>query len=750
MSLEDVITGVDLSSTDLSNQAFSMLFGQEWWNVAGRSADIATGPLLPMLGTVNSLLLLGVGAMAIYQIILAATGTASGTLGGSLNNFWWPLRVGFGFSMTAPLIKGLSAFQIILLACVGWSSTLANTLYDTVIANLAESKFTITSAAPPPHMRMEGQDIAQTLLNGIVTQVYMNEMIKDLAKAQQDNESSTVVPTWKYTKIFTTTYSEPSSTAAAMGEEDPEENGKYVLRFTVPPNEGLADDALGGFDVPGIKGQYIPVAKVNAINMMCSVVGPIALKIVNGTYDPKTDEGWLADAITVYNNTMLNAFSKLNANYKDAGLDKDIASFKKEAKSLGWFAAGAFHLKIISLRQKAMEQVYTPVKLIPMDTTSVTLFAEGTEYNEYTGKMAAAEKSFGNEPNPSKPGKSIKDTFKDGDYTEWVQDILYVFSGRIAVQHLLTRLETEDPVLVFADYGHIALDAGMAIWAGGLGYAAGLAGGWGWCQSLAGKIVGAVTVGATNAAVGAAEGGWRYIAAWLRLLLAGMFIVAVVFAYIFPSMPVIYWSLAMCGFMLLVVEMMVAAPFWAAAHAWSSKDEGFAGELGKRGYLQFLEIFFRPPLYIIGFFVILTTMQAMSFVIARLVETFFNAYASSGISWTMGWVTNFSMAIIIGSMYVYMFHFLCTEGYSNLPRKVIRWIGGDGNTLGAAEHSKKMHNTMVGGVQKAGEGNLALPKQGLGKGKEKSTGSSEGTPKNMPGAVSVGNKVMRKAGIKKP
>lgn len=159
----------------------------------------------------------------------------------------------------------------------------------------------------------------------------------------------------------------------------------------------------------------------------------------------------------------------------------------------------------------------------------------------------------------------------------------------------------------------------------------------------------------------------------------------------------------MVGFVLLVVEAMVAAPFWAAAHAVSVSEAGLPGELGRRGYFQLLEILFRPPLYVIGFFVIFMIEGAMAWMVARIFEIYYNNYAAAEVG-SMGLISNLFFLLILCGLFMYMYYYLCSEGYSALPRKVIRWIGGEGQTLGAAQNAEKLRAMLVGGINSGGAG----------------------------------------------
>jgi len=63
--------------------------------------------------------------------------------------------------------------------------------------------------------------------------------------------------------------------------------------------------------------------------------------------------------------------------------------------------------------------------------------------------------------------------------------------------------------------------------------------------------------------------------------------------------------------LILVLEAVVAAPVWIAAHAMP-EGEGIAGEHGRRGYMMLINILLRPSLMVIGFFLSIVLISAFS------------------------------------------------------------------------------------------------------------------------------------------
>ena len=62
-----------LAETDLGNIVFSKLFGEGWWDITTRGADVFSGPLLPRIESLNWVL---AGAVALLTLYNAKIGRA--------------------------------------------------------------------------------------------------------------------------------------------------------------------------------------------------------------------------------------------------------------------------------------------------------------------------------------------------------------------------------------------------------------------------------------------------------------------------------------------------------------------------------------------------------------------------------------------------------------------------------------------------------------------------------------------------
>src|SRR5690606_6971815 len=80
----------------------------------------------------------------------------------------------------------------------------------------------------------------------------------------------------------------------------------------------------------------------------------------------------------------------------------------------------------------------------------------------------------------------------------------------------------------------------------------------------------------------------------MLLMLGGLML-----AFYVPLIPYIAWLVALIKWLVMVVENVLAAPIWAAAHI--HPDGGEMSGKGGPGYFIILSTFLRPSLMVFGF-----------------------------------------------------------------------------------------------------------------------------------------------------
>lgn len=192
------------------------------------------------------------------------------------------------------------------------------------------------------------------------------------------------------------------------------------------------------------------------------------------------------------------------------------------------------------------------------------------------------------------------------------------------------------------------------------------------------------------------------------MLAAATFLFAegLVVGFIIPSLPAMILIAAVVGWLFLVVELLVAAPIWAVAHAYA-EGEGFAPQQASYGYGAMIGVLMRPvaivfgfafSFYIIGIACWFASMALGTFLSGMLADVDIGPGAFVGIS-----------AIIVSTLFMVIRYTL--RMITHLPDNLPRWMGGQGNNVGDAAAAESANAGAERGAGQAGRGVFALRQQ---------------------------------------
>ena len=191
----------------------------------------------------------------------------------------------------------------------------------------------------------------------------------------------------------------------------------------------------------------------------------------------------------------------------------------------------------------------------------------------------------------------------------------------------------------------------------------------------------------------------KYISFALFTVFLPLLLYGLALAYYLPAIPFIRWISALVGWIILVVEALVAAPLWLCAHALPD-GEGAAGQHGKRGYFLLLGILIRPPLMVCGFFAAVILMNVVGRMLGAGFEMFVGGTMQTKI---IGITGTFSMLVILGIVVIMTANkFFSLIHY--LPEHVTNWIGQQFHALGEKEDQAGVKNVFVGSTNAVSSG----------------------------------------------
>lgn len=771
---------------DLSNAVLSRLFGASWDYIVGGQGDPISrimnelvdstfdgkfasaktsyaGLIVSILGVLNAAAMAYVAVAIIYMwgIFAVTTAHEGNKLGGSIyNSLWVPVRHACAFSLTVPVLNGLSLMQVAIIACMGLSINFANAVWDASGKYILEHAHTGIINSSTPMFENEARNMIPTMFEAAVIQqieVYEknssdieksldiagveaarrrpphgavdveikrldyiipgDERFHDLknfgafyVKRDQDKGEAFIsvvppagvpasnfggiridYPTLEKTKegglatpqpgsfgqtqyesiygdFSIATYSEPKDKYYQLKKELAEkriagvENLWKKIYF-------LAARYLASRSSTGGAGCVTPLKdKEHPMNMGC--INEIKNEALAYTND--AIEQYLREINAETSALVKKAIEDESGPIKDA-LRKAIDADPDTGSKHGWMSAGLFTFMLASLQKKIDDTVLGQiVTTAPERAGNLKRDSSNPVWNFFGGKDNLAD-GLGDQ---SKLGLQRAGRFaasamgsthyiaesgavsESSKLTELGMEILkrFLFSsdgvgttnrgGMLGT--VLNYFTVYDPIVAVQSIGDRLLDIVPAVFVAG---------------TLADFISGSF-IGAGAASI---------------ITIAGL-----VFAFVVPITPVVFWMKALLSWLFMVVEAMVAAPFWACTHALP-EGPGFAGQHARRGYLMLLDIIIRPCLLVLGAVFSIAMIQAAGWMFSVIFNTWFVNIAGSFI--TIGIMADITFSILVVSTMYYVSYTIFTKGVNYLPERVLYWCGGtSGSGLRDEEH----------------------------------------------------------------
>lgn len=173
------------------------------------------------------------------------------------------------------------------------------------------------------------------------------------------------------------------------------------------------------------------------------------------------------------------------------------------------------------------------------------------------------------------------------------------------------------------------------------------------------------------------------VASWLGRL-------AFYFGVFLPSLPYTIFMVSVVGWVLAVLQSVIAAPLWAVMHM--TPDRTFIGSQ-TQGYLLLLSLFIRPALIVTGLFAAMLVANPVIGYISKAFWAMYHANVTSAES--LGWFIEFlqwkNWLIMYGFVLLPVMYMIF--GLSQiLPDTVLRWIGAGISPMGETQATEQMRS----------------------------------------------------------
>lgn len=657
-----------LLKTDASKQFLDALLGQGW-ETFGQSlgGSQAAELMLQIFAAFNLVALALLSAFFIWIMAIAVAGTAHEGVpfGKKFSSLWMPLRCVMAMGALAPIFKGLSIFQIALLACIGWSINLGNHVWDLGVDYFVEHGGQITVQAPDQNVT-KYSSIANGTLTSLTRQYYL-----------RDRRGLNVQPggQWQYSENLITRGGE--STFFFNG------NAGKITIDCINPSDALCAGKRSAVD-PAIASLHDVAARLADPNVPASDIDPTALY----------------NAANIIN---ANILSGLQSYAKQGQLQAKLKDFQDLAGQYGWFIAGSSYWSISWINQETRAAMYSGITYSAPEWTDSEwdamthgLHDAGAVEQRLENYIATAYANRrGITDTTASPSVTDEENVAEIVISKIKNEFNNMIGGNI-IEITLQYLGNNDPIMALSNIGD---------------YFIGIA------EALFGAIFAVSAIPVLSKLI-ASEGITVFLAFTVILPLA---LYGIVLAYYLPAIPFIRWVSALCGWIILIVESLIAAPLWICAHALPEGD-GAAGQHGRRGYMLFLAILIRPPLMVAGFFCAVVLLNVLGRLVGTGFELIFSGMSQAKV---MGLVGSVSMSIILGAVIIMAANkFFSLIHY--LPEHVTNWIGQQLHSLGEKEDQAGTKTVIAGSTNAISESSREAHQRVKAKGRGGNGGNEDG------------------------
>lgn len=689
----------DVSKTQFLDKMFGGLTGS------------GSDPLLSLFETFNTGVLVIGGILVFYTIIAGTLSTAHDgeMLGKRWSSLWIPIRTTLGAAAILPSIKGS---YCLIQAVVMWLALqgvgLANKMWDGFLDNSGD--IMMTAAYQPPgaarqirnvihdmfmsNVCMEGYRKAQGLTGGAMTYLGINPVEPGVTQfaggyiyGPMDYCGSAMLP---------------EQTMSADNSVIPEP-------FANDRTRGAPASASALISEDALRIALRPVHEANFAAIQAEAYAMAQQLVALDQLDQPEYDRRVQALVDNYTSQLRTAAINEYEAKKEAIKQSLIDGMKRD----GWALAGMYYMAIT----RAQDVVTRAVTQTPSVSSGVMVGSESFIVNAATmGPGAAVGAEIRNAfTNSGESGKQIdrarilvqrhsaasltqlESIADDATGRSWVMKVVSWFmnddmvggSGILAGGNSAFAQQGQNPVIM-------AKNLGENITAGA------------WAAFGIGGTVLAIT---GVSAIGTDIGDWATVFTPLLFAIFSTLIVpgAILSTYV-PMIPYILWVGVMIGWVILVIEAVIAAPIWAVAHMAPDGD-GVVGR-GGQGYMLVLSLTLRPALMIFGLACSIALMQPVGYFVN---STFLGAFAIGVNPGPLALTQMIAGCILYCVFMVIILHRVFALIHV-VPDRILRWIGGGGNELGQEAGALEQGTSakILGGMAAMNQvGNLT---QGVGQG----------------------------------
>lgn len=622
-----------------------------------------------------------VGGVLVGYIILSGilkSAHEGELLGRSWSTAWIPFRAALSMGMILPGSGGYCLVQVFVMWCALAGVGLADKLWEIASARITYGQSEVSFIS-------DAGQITDGLLSGMVCSVAYQKITTPTG--------STATTATLFKKLT----NDPAATVYDFGD-----CGQVRIPKSVSGNPSI--DAMYPQKIAAVDG---PV--------MSGIYG-IANNIVNSDKPAQYTNSYIQ-----LRQNFIDQMGKIaKATYAEVG--SNIKSVYGAAATNGWIFAGSSYFDMVQAYKRIGSQslalvatkgpAYTkmePFAAAEVSTIMSSLDSFKGEVAKEAKLIASIEATAGatvtNRANVATDiQEAMEEAVKSGEMPSFesiTQPITKSIKGVLdpsqnfdstKIGAMFTGDSVTNPIVAMADNGDVVATTGMLLYTGfitGKSLIAGAQGGW--TTNAATQLM----TGGTFNVMDAVKEFFNSISPLIMMLTMSTVAAGLTMSTYLPMLPMLTWLTAVAGYLVLLVESMVASTLWAVMHAspdgheWSGKGSG--------GYMIVLGVIMRPSLMIFGFVASMILIMVFMF----LLEIMFG-YSSRQLDEVAG--IGPIAAIVMFCLYVWAASQLIHRSLqviTELPSGIMKWAGGGHDPLG--DDPDKGGKSFIAGVMNRGE-----------------------------------------------
>lgn len=688
--------------------------------------------LASMFVQYNSGLLILASLFVSYIAIVGVANTANEgeALGKAWSSLWTPLRIVFGGGVLLPASSGYSFIQIIVLMIGLWGVGLSNTVFKAGVENgiINGSLSSVSSqlgfgsgAKPNPNyplydIRQFGQAYLASswcayTVNAIYSSLGQATAVQALSTADSTSEDGPGRKASIY--LF-----KDRNAATNLGGGVPVCGSVKVYSFSVPTELATTSTSTGSvYDPSRISSNAAAIAAVRHAALNAKIVAMNKVMADLDTWvktwpSDTTQPGWDTVSSDRFNVIINQAQSTLTESLasqiaNDTTLRQIMAKYTNDVTKDGWAMAGGFYQRLSGIRQEMGSIFAEPVAVatqpdlntLPRDSAGqLAVSSYGTIYQAVISKSLdgssykapvtpnAADIKAALAP-ASLDDLSIDTLGSRGDsvmsnFIGWgMERVTATLIGTDGDVDAIARIKTTGDVLALMQASAVATNRIVHTALSGAKAVAASVG----SVSFFGSSINATPLADTlldwviyNFLTPLIE-----VAQWVGVL-------AFYFGVFLPSLPYTIFMIAVVGWVLGVLQSIIAAPLWALMHM--TPERTFVGSQ-TQGYLLLLSLFMRPVLIVLGLFAAMSIANPILMYISKAFWAMRAANVTSAES--LGWFVEFfqwrNWLIMYGLLLLPIIYMIFGLSQT-LPDVVLKWIGIGIESMGSTQATGEMRS----------------------------------------------------------